>query len=203
METLEKRLIPFVRKLIIAGAIAAFFAVFAVFPRMGYFCEVDIVPEDVKKDPFGLWLMPVSCNMSYNPFLYPSSWLVGRGQLSIGFWMYSVPEYVGGEFPSLVWRSEADLEEEAILVLILNEMPMNVISNLLIFLGVELLKLRELYACLFGGVIGFPFGGPIGAFIGFFVGTFAVLFVWPKLKESGLSLEIWKTKEKTADTRSY
>lgn len=187
-----QREIWLLRRIIVAGGFALLMAVVAILPRLGYIGDALAVP--VEKHPTGFWWVDIDCNMSYNPFVYAFSWVSGRGQVSRSFSIISVPTYAGGEFKQPVWRSDSELAEEGILTLILYEVPINILPNFFILIAIELLRTRELYICLIGGIFGFPFGGPIAAFIGFFSGVLTVFLVLPRLKKSGMFAKIFEDR---------
>jgi hypothetical protein len=153
------------KKAVVAGGFAFFIAVLATLPRLGYFAETLAVKRG--QSSTGFMLVDIDCNISYNPFVYAFSWVSGRGQFSASFSIVSVPTYIGGDIKFPKWRSDSELAQEGIIVLILHEIPINFLPNFIILIGIELAKMRELYICLAGGIFGFPFGGPIAAFIGF------------------------------------
>jgi uncharacterized PurR-regulated membrane protein YhhQ (DUF165 family) len=99
--------------------------------------------------------------------------------------MVSTPTYVGGgdnRYP--LWRTPADLEEEAILSVVLMEVFINIPCNFGVILAIELTKTRYLYFCLFGGIIGFSIRLVAGSIVGFFVGALLIVFVLPRLRKS-------------------
>lgn len=180
------------RKLAVALAIAGLFALLSIFPRIGYLGEADV--KVIARDPFGFWLVLARCNMSYNPFLYGFSWLAGSGQFSGTFRYVSVPTYAGGGFPAPVWRNTPELQDEALIRLVLTQLYMNIPYNFIILLVVELTRMRDVYLCLIGGVIGFPFGGPLTALAGFFAGVFLIVFIMPRVRRGDNALmRIWNS----------
>jgi len=191
MRTIEKRQIMlFGKKIVIALGISLFFALLAIFAQLGYFGTAHT--EVRERQPSGYWLVDASCNISYNPFLYAFSWSTGRGQFSDDFLMVSAPTYVGGgdiRYP--VWRKPADLEEEAILLLVLRETFINIPFNFVAILAIELTKTHDLYFCLLGGIVGFPIGKVVGSIVGFSVGALLILFVLPRLKKNPHVVDLW------------
>jgi len=189
------------REFVVAGGIAFLLVIPAILPGIGYIGGAYVHVK--QKTALGFWLVDADCNVSLNPFIYSLSWMTGRGQYSASFSICSVPTYVGsGSFKYPVWRSQSELEDEAIITLILREIPLNVFCDFVILLAIGLVKRRELYVCLAGGIIGFPFGGPIGAFIIFFCGVLAMFWILPKLRRSGALTRIWESKQETAEFQS-
>jgi len=191
MPTIGKRQIVFFgKKIVIASGITLFFALLAIFVQLGYFGTAHT--EVRERQPSGYWLVDVSCNISYNPFLYAFSWSTGNGQFSDDFLMVSEPTYVGGgdiRYP--VWRTPADLEEEAVLSLVLRETFINIPFNFVAILAIELTKTHDLYFCLFGGIIGFPIGKVVGSIVGFSAGALLMLVVLPRLKKNPHVDDLW------------
>lgn len=173
------KLLSYVKKIVVALGIALLFALLGIFSGLGYLGEADV--QEVDRDPSGFWWVHAQCNISYNPFLYSFLWLGGQGYFSGNVVYLSVPTYVGSEFKFPLWRSSAELEEEVILRLVLNNLLVNIPFNFAILVMIELMKIRDLYLCLFGGIVGFPIGGPIGAVAGFFSGVLVVMLVVPRL----------------------
>jgi len=113
---------------LIALGIAVLFGFLGIFPSLGYHGEVNT--QVVDRDPWGFWIVSAECNVSFNPVLYPFSWISGRGLYSTAFEFVSVPTYVGYEFKYPAWRSSAELSEEAIIIVLVNHIMMNFIPNL-------------------------------------------------------------------------
>lgn len=184
--------------------IALLLFLLSLFPNLGYYGEVETSVG--ARSPTGFWLVQARANMTYNPFLYSLSWMQGEGVLSDRtFTFVSYPTYVGGEFKFPLWRTPSELEDEAILRLVLSQMYNNLLYNIAVLLLIEFGKLRSLYFCLLGGIIGFPLGGiwgfpleaTIGSFIGFLTGILFILFVFPRLKKEGVLVEWWDSLWKT------
>jgi len=196
-------MVSLLRKFLIAGGITLLFLILATLPQMGYFGDAHVHVRE--RNQFGFVLVDADCNVSFNPFLYSLSWMSGRGQYSVSFSLISVPTYVGGgDFRYPVWKSQSELEDEAIITLILHEIPLNVICSFFILLTIELMKMRQLYISLASGIVGFPFGGPIGSFIAFFFGLVLAFWLLPKLRKKGklkVIDKIWGT-EKTTESKT-
>lgn len=205
----KRKFLSFIRKLVIGLLFTGLFALLSIFPNLGYFGEAS---TSVKaKDPTGFWLVSANCNVTYNPFLYSFSWLLRSGSFSgLTFTFVSYPTYGGGPTPSPLWRTPKELEEEAILGLILDQVFLNLPFNFILLLVIEFGKLRELYICLFGGIIGFPFGGMvgfpvggvIGAVTGFSVGILVIVFLLPKLKKNTTLIKLWDSLWETGEIQA-
>lgn len=184
MPTIEKKqIIFFGTKIIIVLGITLFLALLAIFAGLGYSGAAHT--KVIERYPSGYWLVDASCNITYNPFLYGFSWSTGRGWFSDNFTIVSTPTFVGGgETRHPLWRTPADLEEEATISVILREVFINIPWNFVIILAIELTKTRYFYFCLFGGTIGFSAGEVVGSIVGFFVGALLIAFVLPRLRKS-------------------
>lgn len=184
MPTIEKKQIVFFgTKIIIVLGITLSFALLAIFAGTGYSGAAHT--KVIERDPSGYWLVDASCNITYNPFLYAFSWSTGRGRFLANFTFVSTPTFVGGgETRHPLWRTPADLDEEATLAVILTEVFINVPCNFVIILAIELTKTRYFYFGLFGGTIGFSAGKVVGSIVGFFVGALLIAFVLPRLRKS-------------------
>lgn len=174
------KLLSFVKTLVVALGIALFFALLGIFPGLGYLGEANV--RVTERDPYGFWLVHADCNISYNPILYSFSWLALQGHVSHNFLFVSVPTYVGSGIRSPAWRSFVELEEEAILMLILDNVVTNIPFNFIVFTMIELMKMRDLYLSFIGGIIGFPIGGTFGAIACFLAGVLFVMLIVPRLK---------------------
>jgi len=84
---------------------------------------------------------------------------------------------------STVWRNPEDLEEEAIVRAVLNQIYINIPFNFAVVLAIELAKIRDFYLSLISGILGFPLGGPVGAVVGLFAGALMIILVIPKLRK--------------------
>lgn len=185
----KRQVVTLLRAIVIALGLAALFWLLGLFYGLGYFGGAST--SVVSKDPFGFWLVRADCDITFNPFLYSFSWLTGNGYISPSFLYVSVPTYFGGPVDSpygghyldIVWRNTEDLEEEATLIAVLSQIYVNIPFNFAVVLTIELAKIRDLYFCLIGGILGFPLGGSVGAVVGFFVATLAMIFIIPKLRK--------------------
>jgi len=195
----KAQVFSYLRKIAIALGIAALFFILSLYPSLGYFGEADTSVR--ARDPMGFWLVYAKANMTYNPFLYSLTWLRGEGILTDrSFIFISYPVYVGGgEGSHPVWRTPQELEEEATIRLVLSQLYLNLIYNFAIVLVIEIGKLRSLYFCLIGGIIGFPIGGiggipfgaTLGAVAGFVGGILSIIFVLPRLRNNSTLVKWW------------
>jgi len=174
------------RKILIALVATLFFGTIALIPRVGYEPKVRVYLPITKYYQYGFAIVDFNCNTSFNPFLYPVSWLFGRGRLSGNFSMIYLPQSYGGEGGRFTWGKLKVIESEASMKVVLEEFYMNLPILPLIFLAMELVGWRRLYLWFLGGVVGFIFG-VVGVFFGFFIVTFSTSIIFPKLKKTASS----------------
>lgn len=188
LSTKREKAKSLVMKIAIAFGISLLFALLAIIPPLGYSGKAQV--KVLERHWTGYWLFDANFSATFNPFVYPLSWLSGYGNPSGAFLFISAPTYVGGEFKYPAWRSPADLEDEVMIKITLKEIPLNILFNFGVFLVVELTRLRVLYFCILGGVLGFPIGGSIGAVTGFFVGALLGVYVIPRIIKSAYRTRI-------------
>lgn len=179
MSKRRKQVILILRKLLIALGVALLFSFLGLFSGLGYYGEASTRTLD--KDRMGFWLVEANCNISFNPFLYPFSWLSGKGYFSESFQFLSVPTYVGFDVKYPAWRSTEELNEEAILRVIMNSVVVNIPSNFFMLLAIGIMEQQLLYLCVFGGIIGFLIGQVLGSVLGLIAVIFIAYYLMPKL----------------------
>ena len=174
----------------IALLIALLFVLLSIFPTLGYQGEAKI--NDLYRNWQLLYMeVDISANITYNPFLFSLSWLTGNGIVSTRFMMRAPPKSAVQGMVS--WASLQEVEEDALIMLMLNTVFLNLPYNFIIVLAIELLEKRILYLCLFGGMIGFILGGLVGSLVCFIGGVFVVGIVMPRLRRSKDFTEVIKT----------
>jgi hypothetical protein len=181
----------FAKRLAIAVGLTALFALFAIFPGLGYFGKASVNIKS--QESFGFWVVDANCNILYNPFLYPLAWLTGRGHLVTNFTMVSVPTYSRGtgEGFTPVWRTPAELADDAVVLRITDELFTNVPYVFIILLVVGLAVGWDSYLYFIGGILGFAVGGVLGTVVGFFAGALVIIFILPKLKKNMNVSKLW------------
>jgi hypothetical protein len=183
----------FAKRLVIALGLTALFTLIAIFPGLGYFGKASV--EIKSEENFGFWVVDANCNILYNPFVYPFAWLSGRGHLVSNFTMVSIPTYArmgeGGYYP--VWRTPAELADDAVVLRITDELYMNIPYVFLILLAVGLVAGWDSYVYFIGGIAGFAVGGVLGTIVGFFGGALVIIFILPRLKKSMVLSKRWSS----------
>lgn len=190
MEPEGKRII-FMRKLMVALGITIFFTLLSIFPSIGYFGEART--SVLAGDRYGFLTVCAYPNITFNPFLYPFTWLTENGRPSNSFLFISKPNYyVTGESAHPIPRTPEDLEEEAILTAVVRQLYINIPFNFFMLLVIGLVEIQDLYLCLWIGALGFPVLGVLGAFLGFFATLLLTIVVTRRLRiERGILVEIW------------
>jgi len=125
-----------------------------------------------------------NANASFNPLLYPLSWFIGRGSLSGNFSMIYLPYWVGGSSvnpgdrpPSPQWGKPDEIEGEAAMKIVIEELLNNVPILPAVFFVFELLERRRLYWWFFGGIMGFDVAALTGAIVGFSIAIISTMLV--------------------------
>ena len=186
----------FGKRLAIALGLTMLFALFSIFPGLGYFGKANAVVQS--QETGGIWIVDVNCNILYNPFLYPFAWLSGGGHLVANFTMVSVPTYskMGGEgeyyyYP--VWRMPAELADDAIVLTTMDALVASFPYVFLILLVVGLVAGLDSYLYFIGGILGFAVGGVLGTIVGFFAGALIIIFILPRLKKNMYISKLWSS----------
>lgn len=183
MSERKKQIVSLLKKAGTALGMAGLFTFLSIFPGLGYHGEA--ATQIIEKDPVlpGFWIVEAQCNVSFNPFLFPYSWVSGTGNLyKARFRFLSVPTYAGYEFKVPVWRSTEELNEEAIIIVLVNRLVPNFLPSFFILFAIALLEQKLLYLCLFGGIIGFLVGSVLGSVLGLAIMVFLTYYVMPKFK---------------------
>jgi hypothetical protein len=186
----RSRAVYFLKKALIALGLASLLVFLSIFPNVGYSGSAHVDRGDVVKvyELLSIYaIVKYTYNITYNPFLYPLTWLRGDGSASGSSSMITFP-LSGSIFVSTVWPGLKEMEEDALMCMALSEIHLNFLMLFLVALAIELAKIRSLFICVFGGVIGFISGGLLGTIGGFFIPFFVIEFIMVRLgKESKLA----------------
>ena len=170
----KHKIAVYAKKPLVPLGITLLFALFSLYPRLGYNGEAQI--NNVYKNFQLLYQdVDITCNVTFNPFLFPLSWLTGRGQVSQRFIMRTVPK-AATQF-TIVWPSPEETKDDALLIVTLNSLFINIPYNFVIFLVIEIIKLRIVYFFFLAGIIGFLAGSLTGAFVGSLVGLIMIFLL--------------------------
>lgn len=143
-------------------------------PDIGYKARIEEYTVE-RREQSGNIIVVAKCDITFNPFLYGLSWLNGEGWFigdytftSSGAW-YLIQGDTGDYY--LRWRNPTpeEIKQEATSRLQLSQFNLNILFNAVIFFIIGLLKLHDLYLCIFGSITGFLIGGPVGALLSFIV----------------------------------
>jgi len=171
----ENRYIEILRRALFTIGFTFLFALSAIFPSIGYTGTFEFVSIERFQQ---YAIVDFRGNATFNPFLYPASWLFGNGVVSGNYTMVLPPlAYSGREIPSPKWGGKEDTMEKAELAVIGREMKANLPLIFLICLAIEIVGKRILYLSFFSGVLGFAMAEVVGAFVGFAAGIFAVAYI--------------------------
>ncbi|MEM2703277.1 MAG: hypothetical protein QXR45_08960, partial [Candidatus Bathyarchaeia archaeon] len=165
-----------------------------IFNHVGYYVyaikEVSFKPHS----QLGYADAVVYCDMVYNPLLYPSYWIVGRGKITGNFSIMYVPEgYKPGEFGGPIWGVKP---EERFDFYINYMLFWGILPNLMILLFlsfiIEIIGEKGLYWILFFGIFGFYFLQVTGVIIGIFLGS--LIFLWLfKVSPNNFLRQMWRS----------
>ena len=159
------------------------FASVALVPRVGYTSETHLY-ERTSYSQYGFAVVDFGCNASFNPFLYPVTWLFGKGYMSGNFSMVYLPQSYGGEGGRVTWGKPELIKGEAEMKVVLDQFYMNLPILPALFFAIELAGWRRLYIWFLGGVVGFALSFPLGVFAGLFMAVFLTYFILPKLRKA-------------------
>jgi hypothetical protein len=173
--------------------ITIFLAVLSAIVNVGYHgrtLDVEVKGQDTSGNLYVIAL----CDVTFNPVLYPLSWLLGCGRFSGKFYFISTPLYgasPSGEYsPRRYWPSRYDLMEQALYSLLVHHLSFNSIFIFAVVLVAFLLHVYDLCLCIIIGALFFPLGGPISAIISFLTVLSITLFTRVKLRRN-LLIELW------------
>lgn len=187
----KSQAVYFLKKIFIALGLASFLMFLSIFPNVGYFGSAHVDRGNVAWvyiNPFVMYgIVNYTYDITYNPFLFPFTWLRGDGCTSGSSSMVTLPKSIvmRGPFAVPILPNQRDIEEDAVIKTVNLEIPPNFLTLFAITLAIEFTKMRSLFVCLVVGTIGFIPGGPLGTIAGLFTGVFIVVFlITRKNKES-------------------
>jgi len=194
-----------------------FFGVFALISPSGYKVQARVNSIDRHYELSGtsdyiFAVVNYNCNASFNPLLYPLSWLIGRGYLSGDFSTIYLPYWTtqttpqGEQYNAPVWGKPEDIENEATMKVILEEFLINLPILPAVFFVIELAGKRSVYLWFLGGTAGFALGSIVGTTAGLLIGTgvgfffmaFLTTILLPKLRGRG-TLKVKAAGNQTAE----
>ena len=182
LRDLRGKLLPSLKRLLVVIGITMFLMLISTFANVGYVAKAHT--RVVARDLAGYAYVNANVSIVYNPLLFSLSWLTGNGNFSGPYKFVSMPEYVGsGEAYVPRRKSPRELEQEAIMSIVVNQLSPNTIFNLIIVLAIKLVKMQDLYFCLFAGIIGFLIRGFIGALFGLVIGLLLTVPVMIRLRK--------------------
>lgn len=162
------------------------FVVVALLPYIGNNVDVNVYfPIERRRvyigtSEFLYAVVNFDANASFNPLLYPVSWLAGRGSIVGSFSMVYVPYWTGGSGntpPTPQWGKPQQIKSEATMKIVIEELLNNLPILPAVFFVVELVERRRFYWWFLGGILGFDFGALTGAIVGFSLAVFSTILV--------------------------
>jgi len=178
--SIKSKVIYLLKKLVIGIGFTSFLLFISIFQNVGYSGSTYVNRKDITKvyiPPFEYYgIVKYAYNITYNPFLFPLTWLSKNGYSSGSSSMVILPESLSlnGPFVGPQWPSTREIREEALMNEILPELAPNFLILFVLTLIIEYLELRSLFFCWLGGIVGFTVGGVTGTLIGFLIVTFIV-----------------------------
>jgi|GEM_PF-3701196 hypothetical protein len=183
----EEKCIVLLRRALLILGFTFLFTLLAIFPMVGYYGMARINSIEY----FGSYAyVKFEYEATYNPSLYPASWVFGKGVISGNFTMITLPLAYKGEIPRPVWGSKKDILDKAMLMIVIGELKANLPTILLICLIIEVIEKRILHLMILSGIVGFFMAEVMGAFIGLATGVFMVIYI--ERTETGVILRrLW------------
>lgn len=208
----RSKVLSLLKKIGIALGITLFFSFLAAFSGIGYHGKASLIlpfKEGVLEGQYSYRIVTYSCNVSFNPFLYPLSWLQGKGHISDIFKMVYLPQSYGSPssdvypyYPSgAYWGTHRDMEQEGLMNVVFSQLTLlNALYLFIIIFVIELFGKHGLLLCLLGGTVGFALGGLFGSVVGFVIGALIFVFLILIIKETQWLQRILYPKEKRPDS---
>jgi len=176
--------LQFSTRVLVALGITLCLVFLSIFPDIGYHGSARVNRTSLRY--YGLYAMVnYTYSIIFNPLTYPFTWLHGDGISSGDSSMMVLPE--GTMYSRLRWPGWREMEADALTQTVYFNIPPNFLMLFVIFIAIEFAKMRLLYVCLIGGIIGFIPGGVLGALITFSIGVFIVAFSMTKLNKKVLA----------------
>jgi hypothetical protein len=184
-----------IRKIVFALAMAGLFIVLGIVTGFGYHVNSIRQLSFVTHSQYGYADATFYCDITFNPILYPTYWLGGRGHTVGNFTMLYIPEsYRPGEFGGANWGAGPESHYSTyIMYVVTSEFNFNLIYCFLVPFLVEIAGSREVYIALLSGVVGFAVATVIGLFVGLLIGTVLALFVLFRLSRTGVLERFWRS----------
>lgn len=147
---------------------------------------------------------------TYNPLLFPSNWLSGRGSFAGNFSVIYVGQGPGphdlpmGEVPRIgrgaaggAFQPRSHMptpeirREDFVLSMALTALPKNFLLLLSVAIIMEIFGQRLLYIAFFSGILGFFAAGIAGTIVGLIIGVTVTIFCKLKLPKNNIITESW------------
>ncbi|UCB60505.1 MAG: hypothetical protein JSW72_00070 [Candidatus Bathyarchaeota archaeon] len=200
------------RKFIFSLSMTLFFVFLSLFEGLGYqILSLEEATFTANVDhQVGYDVAGMVFEAGYNPLLFPSNWLFGRGYVAGNFStvyvgqgpgphdlpMGEVPRIgrgaAGGAFSPRSYMPTPDIRrEDFVLSMALRELPINFLLLLGVAVIIEILGHRLLHTIFLCGILGFFVAGVVGVIIGLVFGAIATLICMVKLPKNNIVTESW------------
>lgn len=184
----DQKSIRILRKIIFAILFAFLLALLGIFDGVGYYLYYIDERSFVPHNRLGYADVVFSCDIIYNPILYPLYWITGNGDLSGNFSIKYVPEgYYPGEFGGPIWGLS---KEDRYASYVIHMLTWGIVLNFFILfsfnMAIEIVGKRSLYLILLCGVCGFIALKITGMIVGLSAGFAIVMLLMFKFQDNFL-----------------
>ena len=194
---LKRIVLNFIKIVLVSLVILGVFAILMMAPEVGYKGEAQV--RVIWGDVIGYLWVDAKCNITYFPFTFPLTWIIGKGHFSGKFLFISKPIYyytglnerTMDMYPTILHRSPEDLQREALQRAALKQLYFNLPFLFILLMLVGYLKLQDLYLSILISMLAFSFGNVVVASIVFSTTFIFFLYLRFKFKE-GILLKTWK-----------
>jgi hypothetical protein len=187
-----RRSIRIIRKLIVAVLFTVLFVLLGIFSGLGYHVnrieETSFVYEAQYADA------AFSCDVTFNPFLYPYYWATGSGRINGNFSMIYVPDgYAASGRPFYAGNSADRYPEYLLYIVTWGTLP-NLLALFTVTVVIEILGKRLIYLAFFLGALGFYLFVLEGLLLGVIIGSLLAVLLnsWRNNPLTRFWDSIWK-----------
>lgn len=178
------------KKLVIAALLTLLLIILGTFNGLGYHIYSIKEKSFTPYNQLGYAHVVLTCDIIYNPILYPYYWLVGRGHLAGDFHLIYIPEgYFPGEFGGPIWRTTQHRINSYLMTMLTWGITPNAITLFLIAIIIESLE-RSLFLSVLFGILGFLMG-MLGILSGIIFGIIIVVLIKNNVPPFNFLKELW------------
>lgn len=166
---MARRSVRIIRKLIVAVLFTFLFVLLGLSNGLGY--HVNRIEETSFVYQSGYAEAAFSCDVTFNPFLYPYYWATGSGRITGSFSMFYVPDaYAASGRPFYAGNSLDRYPEYLLYIVTWGTLP-NLLALFAVTIFIEILGKRLIYLAFFLGALGFYLFVLEGLFLGVIIGS--------------------------------